>query len=261
MNPKYSMLFALLPGLFLASCAPSPAPEAPEAETPVQEAPALQDVETPAAEAPEPAPEVPEEAAAAPEAPAEEEMAEASGAEPEWTALFDGASLEGWTQRGAATWEVVDGVLTGRSEEGQGHIYAAPELTDLEVKGMFRITDEGGGANGGLYFRANPPADNVDGYPTGYEAQICHNQEAHTGWLWKPGTPTGKAEKLLTKDGEWFAMRVRAVGPKIEIWVNEELVLTYEDAEYTKGYFAIQCHNKGMVAEAKDLYYRDLSAN
>jgi hypothetical protein len=149
--------------------------------------------------------------------------------------------------------------MVGQSPGGQGHIYAAPALTDLEVKGMFKINDLGGGANSGLYFRANPPEDNVDGYPKGYEAQICHNQDAHTGWLWKPGAPTGKAEKLLTKDGEWFSMRVKAVGTTLQIWVNDELVMTYEDEEYTKGYFAIQCHNDGMTVEAKELYYRDLS--
>ena len=175
--------------------------------------------------------------------------------------MFNGEDLEGWTQRGAATWEVIDGVMTGKSEDGQGHIYAAPELTDLEVKGEFRITvtQDDKKANSGLYFRANPPEDNIDGYPNGYEAQICNSQDAHTGWLWKPGSGVGKATKLLTKDGEWFSMRVRAVGPKIEIWVNDELVMTYEDTDYTKGYFAIQCHNAGMLAEAKELYYRDLS--
>ena len=250
MNSKYLLLLTLLPGIVLASCTPKSAtPESMPDEEP------METVVIEAPEATEPGLGAPVEA----EGDAADAEMDTEAAEGEWIALFDGETLEGWTQRGAATWEVVDGVLTGRSEAGQGHIYAAPELTDLEVKGMFRIADEGGGANGGLYFRANPPADNIDGYPTGYEAQICHNQEAHTGWLWKPGTPTGKAEKLLTEDGEWFAMRVRAVGPKIEIWVNEEKVLTYEDAEYTTGYFAIQCHNKGMVAEAKDLYYRDLS--
>lgn len=176
-----------------------------------------------------------------------------------WISFFNGENLEGWTVRGNANWVVKDGVLTGTSEKGTGHIYADPVLTDLEVKGMFRITDLGGGANSGLYFRANPPADNPESFPNGYEAQICHNQKAYTGWLWKPGKPTGKADTLLTKDGEWFTMKVKAVGSKLQIWVNDQLVMTYEDDEYKKGHFAIQCHNPGMVIEAKDLYYKDLS--
>jgi len=179
--------------------------------------------------------------------------------EAEWISIFNGTDLDSWTIRGKANWIVKDGVLTGTSEKGTGHIYAEPELTDLEVKGMFRISDQGGGANSGLYFRANPQADNPESYPKGYEAQICHNQDAYTGWLWKPGTPTGKADTLLTRDDEWFAMKVKAVGSKIQIWVNDQLVMTYTDNDYAKGYFAIQCHNPGMTIEAKELYYRDLS--
>lgn len=177
----------------------------------------------------------------------------------EWVSLFNGENLDGWTARGNATWVVKDSILIGKSANGHGHIYAMPELTDLEVKGMFRLSDQGGGANSGLYFRANPPDDNPDGYPRGYEAQICHNQDAFTGWLWKPGTPTGKADTLLSKDDQWFSMRVKAVGNLIRIWVNDQLVMTYEDDEYKKGYFAIQCHNPGMTIELKELYYRDLN--
>ena len=174
----------------------------------------------------------------------------------EWTPMFNEKDLEGWTVRGKAEWKVENGVLIGSGKNG--HIYASPELTDLEVKGTFRISDQGGGSNSGLYFRSNPPEDNPESYPKGYEAQICHNQDAHTGWLWKPGSPTGKANKLITKDDEWFTMRVRAVGSKIKIWVNDELVMRYEDDTYKKGFFAIQCHNPGMTIEAKDLFYMDL---
>ena len=174
----------------------------------------------------------------------------------DWISIFNGKDLDGWTIRGKAEWKVENGVMIG--EGANGHIYAAPELTDLEVKGSFRISDQGGGSNSGLYFRSNPPEDNPESYPRGYEAQICHDQDAYTGWLWKPGTPTGKATKMITKDDEWFTMRVKAVGSTINIWINDELVMTYEDDEYKKGYFAIQCHNPGMLIEAKDLYYKDL---
>jgi len=189
----------------------------------------------------------------------ENPVQDSSGQYDGWISLFNGKDLEGWTARGNAEWTVKDGTIVGQSGEGHGHIYAGPELADLEVKGKFRLSDQGGGGNSGLYFRANPSANNPDGYPRGYEAQICHNQDAHTGWLWKPGTPTGKANALLSKDDEWFTMRVRAEGSLIRIWVNDQLVMTHEDAEYDKGFFAIQCHNPGMTIEARELYYRELS--
>lgn len=186
----------------------------------------------------------------------EKSQAENNPQEPEWVSLFNGKNLDGWFVRGKAKWSVENGVLVGIG--GMGHIYADPVLTDLEVKGTFLISENG---NSGLYFRCNPPEDNPDGFPRGYEAQIDNHADAFTGWLWKPGTPTGKAKTLITKDNEWFTLRVRAVGDHIQIWVNDQLMVDYHDSEYKKGHFAIQGHNADQRLEAKDLYYRDLSKN
>jgi hypothetical protein len=49
------------------------------------------------------------------------------------------------------------------------------------------------------------------------------------------------------------------VGERIQFWINGKLVMTYDDAEYKTGHFAIQGHNPGMKIEAKELYYMDLS--
>jgi len=175
--------------------------------------------------------------------------------ESEWISLFNGKNLNGWFAYGNAVWSVQDGAIVG--EGAMGHLYSYPGVADFEAKGMFRIG--GHNANSGFYFRAHPPAGRLDGFPRGYEAQICHSQDAYTGWLWKPGNPVGKATRLLTRDDEWFSLRIRAVGPHIQFWVNDELVMTYEDDEYTSGHFAIQMHHEGMKVEARELYYRDLS--
>lgn len=175
-------------------------------------------------------------------------------AQSEWVSLFNGKDLSGWFVRGNATWSVQNGILTG--EGGMGHIYTDAICTDFEAKGMFRIS--GTKSNSGFYFRANQPADNPDAFPRGYEAQICNNQDAYTGWLWKPGKPTGKASELLVKDDEWFSYRIKALGTHIEFWINDKSVMTYDDKEFTSGHFAIQGHNPGMKIEAKELYYRDL---
>jgi len=174
-----------------------------------------------------------------------------------WVSLFNGKDLSGWTVRGKAAWSVQDGVLVGIG--GMGHIYTDASCSDFEAKGMFRVSNQGAIPNSGFYFRANPPTDDVNGFPRGYEAQICNHGDGYTGWLWKPGKPTGKATELLTKDGEWFSYRIRAVGTRIEFWINEKPVMTYDDAEYKTGHFAIQGHNPGMKVEAKELYYMDLS--
>jgi hypothetical protein len=176
---------------------------------------------------------------------------------PPWISLFNGKDLTGWTSRGKAKWSVEDGVLVG--VDGMGHLYSDAVCTDFEAKGTFRITDQGAKSNSGFYFRANPPTDNTNGFPRGYEAQICNETDAYTGWLWKPGKPTGKATERLAKNGEWFTYRIKAVGPHIEFWINDKPVMTYDDSDYKTGHFAIQGHNPGMKIEAKELYYRDLS--
>ncbi|HBE43529.1 MAG TPA: hypothetical protein DDW27_20495 [Bacteroidales bacterium] len=176
-------------------------------------------------------------------------------AKPKWISLFNGKDLAGWFVRGKAVWTVQDGVLTG--DGGMGHIYTDVTCTDFEAKGQFRISGEN--ANSGFYFRANPPADNPDGFPRGYEAQICNSQDAYTGWLWKPGKPTGKpTTPLMTKDGEWFNYRIKVEGTHIQFWINNKLVMTYDDDEYKSGHFAIQGHNPGMKIEARKLFYRSL---
>ena len=72
-----------------------------------------------------------------------------------------------------------------------------------------------------------------------------HNRQSH--------------QTAVTRDDEWFSLRIRAVGPRIQFWVNDEFVMTYEDEEYTSGHFAIQMHNEGMKGEARELFYRDIS--
>jgi len=179
-----------------------------------------------------------------------------ANAKPKWISLFNGKDLTGWFVHGKATWSVQDGILVG--EGGMGHIYTDATCTDFEAKGMFRIS--GTKSNSGFYFRANVPADNPDAFPRGYEAQICNNQDAYTGWLWKPGKPTGKpTTPLMTKDGEWFTYKIKAVGTHFQFWINNKLVMTYDDKEFTSGHFAIQGHNPGMKIEAKKLYYRSLT--
>lgn len=172
----------------------------------------------------------------------------------QWIPLFNKRNLDNWFVRGKAKWFVKDGIMVG--EGGMGHIYTNTEATDFEIEGTFRISDNG---NSGLYFRANPPKDNPDGWPNGYEAQIDNHQKAHTGWLWLPGKPTAKAKKLITKDNKWFTMKVQMIGDHLKIWVNNELMTEYTDSKFKKGHFAIQGHNPGQKIEIKKLVYRDLS--
>lgn len=47
-------------------------------------------------------------------------------------------------------------------------------------------------------------------------------------------------------------------GEHIQFWINGTPVMTWDDAEYKAGHFAIQGHNPGMKIEARRLLYRPL---
>ncbi|MBX3257854.1 MAG: DUF1080 domain-containing protein [Chitinophagaceae bacterium] len=76
-------------------------------------------------------------------------------------------------------------------------------------------------------------------------------------WLVKDGAIIGQ-----NGQGHLYAAPVvkdfEVKGDSIFIWVKEQLVMTYRDNEYKEGRFVIQCHNPGMTAEARNLYYRKL---
>ena len=179
-----------------------------------------------------------------------------------WISLLNDEDLSNWISTGTADWDYNDGILTGTSSKGKGHLYGGPQLTDMEVRGYFRLSTQGGKTNSGLYFRAKPFLEKPESWPRGYEAQIRHTQEGYTGCLWKSGfqnNPVATATKILTKDNEWFKMRVQAIDNRQKIWINDELVLENTDSYYSEGQIAIQVHNAGMKIEVKDLEYLDLS--
>ena len=71
-----------------------------------------------------------------------------------------------------------------------------------------------------LHLVLSPRIKEHHDFLSGHEAVI--RQDACTGWLWKPGKPPGESTELLTKDGEWFSYRIKAVGTHIEFWINKK---------------------------------------
>ncbi len=170
-----------------------------------------------------------------------------------WVALFDGESIDGWQADGAATWEVVDGVLQGSGE--RGHLFSPRgDYHDLDLRARMRISE---GGNSGLYFRARPTGE----WPEGYEAQINSNYPDPQ----KTGSLYGLAEvhvQLVPPD-TWFEYEVRCNdepdGTHVTILVNGVTVTSYVDHErrHASGYIALQQHNDGSVIQVERLEIRE----
>ena len=171
----------------------------------------------------------------------------------EWIKIFDGKTLKGWKANDSPeSWSVKDGAIVGDGE--RSHLfYMEKECENCEFKADVKLNH---GGNSGMYFRtAWGP-----GFPKGYEAQVnnSHSDWKRTGSLYN----FENVKEQLVPDDTWWNQHIIADGNHIVIFVNEKKVVDYVDAKntYTKGYLALQQHNKGSVVEFKNLMMKTLPA-
>ena len=168
-----------------------------------------------------------------------------------WIKMFNGKSLKGWKAAdNAESWKVKDGMIVGDGQ--RSHLfYMLHECENCEFKADIRLNHSG---NSGMYFRATF----VPGWPKGYEAQVenTSGDPQKTGSLYN----IKKIFEQKVQDDTWWNEHIIANGKHIQIFVNGEKLVDTEDGSYTKGYLALQQHNKGSVVEYKNLYMRILPA-
>jgi hypothetical protein len=168
-----------------------------------------------------------------------------------WISIFDGKTLKGWKAGdNPDSWSVRDGAITGDGE--RSHLfYMERECEDCEFKADVKLNH---GGNSGMYFRA----EFGPGWPKGYEAQVnnTHSDWKRTGSLYN----FANVKEQLVPDDTWWTQRIIANGNHIQIFVNEKKVVDYVDEKntFTKGYVALQQHNKGSVVQYKNLMLKPL---
>lgn len=193
-----------------------------------------------------------------------------AGPPDEWKPLFDGKSLDGWTQRnGTATYRVEDGAIVGKTTEGSPNSFLCTdkEYGDFELKFEVKVDNQLNSGvqirsqtRGGPKGRVNGPQVEIEaGGANGAEAGYLY-AEAVSGWM----TPdeARKPHKHF-KDGEWNAYRVWAVGPRIKVWINDTLISDLVDEtmyeSHPKGFIGLQVHGIGSGRGPFEVAWRELS--
>ncbi|PYG01901.1 Copper binding protein, plastocyanin/azurin family [Georgenia satyanarayanai] len=181
-----------------------------------------------------------------------------------YVSLFDGESLEGWTQAGPGGFEVSDcGLL--QPHGGMGLLwYDEQTYEDFSMRVDFRVQDPAD--NSGVFVRfPDPQGDPWKPVDEGYEIQIYEatdNPEGRTGAVY---TFAG-ADPLATNPvGEWNTMEVEAVGQDYRVTVNGVEVATYtgDGSRGLEGFVGLQNHSSGQAAgesvEFRNVWIKDLT--
>ena len=145
-------------------------------------------------------------------------------------ALFDGKNLDQWNQIGSAKWRVEDGVMVGGQDgdpKRSGVIATKESFKDFEIELEFMI-DEHGKYNSGVYLRNTPGKRSRSGYQINIGRGAA---EEYVGLYTNKWLDKGDEKDEIRKPLAWNHLRIRAVGPHIQAWLNQKPIVDYTDPD------------------------------
>ena len=172
----------------------------------------------------------------------------------DWQVLFDGTTLNAWQpSKENAQFKLVDGVILGASSDQTHFLVTTSEYADFELELEVKLHDTD--LNSGVQIRTSTSRKNEKGE----SRKVIHGPQVdlgkspgRSGYIYGQGnkgwiTPKDKLVRSdAMKNGEWNKLRVLAVGPRIQTWVNGKQVGDVTDdeayAKYPSGVIALQVH-------------------
>ncbi|MEW4490303.1 DUF1080 domain-containing protein [Thalassoglobus sp. JC818] len=193
----------------------------------------------------------------------------------EWQTLFNGKSLEGWTQKnGWASYAVEDGAIVGRTAPGSPNSF----LTTLGDYGDFELEFEvkvDNGLNSGVQIRSKTkevadgqgrnnqvgrvygPQVEIESGPA--EAGYVYGEATGRGWL----TPEDRLKPHdHFKNEEWNQFRIVAKGPRIQTFINGQEIEDLTDEpiyeSHPSGFIGLQVHGIGDRDQSYEVRWRNI---
>lgn len=185
----------------------------------------------------------------------DQEASEISSSKKDWTQLFNGQNLDGWTKEGGpATYRVEDSSVVGTSVRNSDNTFLVTEETygDFVLEFDVKVHDS---LNSGVQIRSKVREDG-EVYGPQVEIEASLEEGAEAGYIYGEGTDRGwliPDDRLtphkIFQDGEWNRYRIRAEGPRIQTWINGKQVadLTHEAIykNHKQGFIGLQVHGVG----------------
>lgn len=173
------------------------------------------------------------------------------------TPIFDGRTFDGWEGNTKDVWRIEEGaIVAGSLEQKQAKndfLATVKEYGDFELTLKWKLEGKEGFVNGGVQFRSRrvPNHHEVSGYQAdlgmGYDGAL-YDESRRNKMLAKPEKEVlEKARKPL---GEWNEYRIRAQGPRIQLWLNGVQTVDYTEQDpsiATSGIIAVQIHGNAVA--------------
>ena len=143
--------------------------------------------------------------------------------------LFPSKSLDDWIARGSAKWTYQDGVLSGGQDgdaKRSGLLLSKAKFQDFDLSLEFKI-DEHGKYNSGIYLRYHPEQK-------GDRLQVNIGRGAAdepVGLYLNDWLDKGDAKDEFRKPKVWNSLRIKALGPHVQVWLNGQKIVDYNDAK------------------------------
>ncbi len=178
------------------------------------------------------------------------------------TPLFNGKDLTGWkVPKDNIWWSVTDGTIVAKSgpKKRGSNLWTEKEYTDFDMSCEFRFDGKG---DSGVFLR-----DGGQQIQIGISGSLKRDMTA-SPYISGKGYPVEAEEKKgvkgvknLLKIDEWNRMRIVAVGPKYDVWLNGVHVMIYtSDKAKTKGPLGLQLHgNKVMSIDFRNLTVKEIA--
>lgn len=181
----------------------------------------------------------------------------------DWTTIFNEKDLSGWSQRnGTATYKVDDKSVIGRTSEGSPNSFLCTEksYSDFELAFEVKVDDR---LNSGVQIRSRSTPDYKNGVVHGPQVEIEAGGTA--GYVYSEGTGRGWMSQHQTatqafKKGEWNRYLIRAVGPRIQTWVNGKKIEDLSDEEsFRSGFIGLQVHGIAKGQGPYEVRWRNIT--
>ena len=167
-----------------------------------------------------------------------------------WVALFDGTTLNGFTQKGGeADYEVRDGMIVGSTVHDTPNSFMASDKMygDFILELDYKVDST---MNSGIQIRSNSFPYYQDGRVHGYQIEIDPSErawsagiydEGRRGWL-NPLPDNPEAQKAF-RQNDWNHYRIEAIGDTIQTWINGVPAANLVDDKTAEGFIALQVHS------------------